>query len=137
MALHAWFPLLGAFLLIVPLAYGDGGTPHAVIVRDLNGNGVSVIRPDEQVVFEAPVDNPDPSRVQPFVVLMEVRDVNGVTQFLAWQKGTLSAGVESSTIGISWRAGAAGDYQVRSFVLDNMENPTVLADVRTTNVSVT
>ena len=56
---------------------------------------------------------------QPFVVLVEVRDSNNVTIFLALQSGTLDP--EGSTdIGILWQPLNEGTFEVRSFAITEL-----------------
>lgn len=53
---------------------------------------------------------------QPFVVLVEVRDSNNVTVFLALQSGTLEPD-GSTDIGILWQPRNQGTFEVRSFAI--------------------
>ena len=83
---------------------------------------------------------------QPFVIIVEVRDEDGVTVYLAYQSNKLAAG-KNYTMGVSWiptefcNADIAttchSTYQIRRFVVDSLENPTVLTLVDTLNVPVT
>ncbi len=65
---------------------------------------------------------------QEYVVIIEARDENGVTVFLGLQSGTLAPD-DSSDIETSWTPEAAGDYQIRTFVVSSLESGEVLSGV--------
>jgi hypothetical protein len=56
---------------------------------------------------------------QQFVALIEVRDSNGATVFLALQGGTLDPS-GSTDIGVLWQPGQAGTFEVRTFVVSHI-----------------
>jgi hypothetical protein len=72
---------------------------------------------------------------QPFVAIVEVRDSNGVTVYLAWQTGMLNAGGQSE-VGLSWTPDSSGQYTCRTFILSSLSTPTVLSTVKESNISV-
>lgn len=59
-------------------------------------------------------DNP-----QPFVAIIEVRDRNGVTVFLALRSGTLEPS-GSTDIGVLWRPDATGVFELRTFAITSV-----------------
>jgi hypothetical protein len=59
---------------------------------------------------------------KPFVCVFEVRDSHGVTQFLAWQKGTLKKDREQ-VASASWIPEKPGLYSFRTFAVSSFENP--------------
>ncbi len=69
---------------------------------------------------------------QSVTFLFEVRDANGVTQYLAWQI-TTAPPMGTKSAGVSWISDEAGEYQIRMFVLSNLTNPQVLSPVETAN----
>lgn len=58
-------------------------------------------------------------QLQPFVVLLEVRDKNDVTVFLALQSGTLDPD-GSTDIGVLWQPLSEGTFEVRSFAITEL-----------------
>ena len=66
----------------------------------------------------------------PFVVFVEARDSNGVTQYLASQFGKLSGQIYDQTeIGSSWTPDSSGMFSLRTFAISDMENPMILSQV--------
>jgi hypothetical protein len=57
--------------------------------------------------------------VQPFVVLIEVRESSGVTVFLALQSGILDPS-GTTDIGVLWQPNQAGKFEVRTFAITNI-----------------
>ncbi len=81
---------------------------------------------------------------QHFVVLTEIRDEAGISQYLAWQSGKLSA-TGNYTTETSWvpdsgcyeNSSECNDgYQIRVFVLSGLENPQVLSEVVVRDIAV-
>ncbi len=71
---------------------------------------------------------------QAYVGIIEVRDSQGVTVYLALQSGIMGPGA-SSTIGSSWTAEVPSDYQVRTFAITDLQQPTVLSAVAVTELT--
>jgi len=72
----------------------------------------------------------------PFVAFIEVRDSNGVTQYLAYQSGKLSEQIDHTEIGASWTPSSAGMFSLRTFAISDMENPMILSQVYETIIHV-
>jgi hypothetical protein len=109
-------------------------TPSAPVARDVSGGTISNIVEGQQVVLTTTINNNLDDDL-PFVALIEVRDSSGITVYLAWQTGTLDAG-DRTEVGLSWTPEDSGDYQVRTFVISNLNNPQVLSQVMTSNITV-
>jgi hypothetical protein len=125
------------FTFVVP--FGAGGqlgsaTPSAPSVRDASGGTVGTITEGQQVVLTTTVTNNADDEL-PFVALLEVRDSSGITVYLAWQTGVMDAG-DRTEVGLSWTPEDSGDYSIRTFVISNLNNPQVLSEVMTTNITV-
>jgi hypothetical protein len=75
------------------------------------------------------------ARSEDFVVIIEIRDLRGVTQGIMSQAGTITAG-EPTDIRISWKAIESGDFYAKAFVISSLEKPEVLSTVSGTNVKV-
>jgi hypothetical protein len=107
---------------------------RVVDVFDTSGDYVDKISQGHQVILSSQIRG-TVNEPQSFVAIFEVRDANGFTILLAWQSGIMSP--DSITkVGVSWIPESSGDYQVRQFVLSNMTSPTVLQEVKTTNLLV-
>lgn len=104
------------------------------MVLDPLGRPVGRITSGQQVVLSSVVKS-HVTETQPFVVIVEVRDADGITVYLAWQSGIMSSD-RSSSYGMSWIAESPGDYQIRRFLVNNMTNPQVLGPVITTEIQV-
>jgi hypothetical protein len=109
-------------------------TPSAPVARDVQNRPVSEVTVGQQIVLSTQIVN-NIGNDQPFVGLIEVRDDTGVTVFLSWQTGTLTPSGRTD-VGISWTPEIAGDYEVRTFVISNLENPQILSPVARSEISV-
>lgn len=72
----------------------------------------------------------------PFVLLLEIRDEAGVTQYLALQSSLIKPGC-SNEAGFSWMTYQEGNYSIRAFAISEWHNPRVLSMVSSTEVLVT
>ena len=73
--------------------------------------------------------------VQPFAYIVQIQDVNGVTQSLSWITGTLDIN-QSFNPGQSWIPTAPGTYTAQIFVWDSLDNPNSLAPPMSATISV-
>jgi hypothetical protein len=105
---------------------------------DARGQTIETLKVGQQAVIRIVLQNYLES-VQSFVALIEIRDVTGVTQYLAWQSGKLSI-FGNYTFETSWiptngcfanETGCTNIYEIRAFVLSDLENPQVLSQVMT------
>lgn len=124
------------FQFTVSVGGGVGGSATVTPPepKDVTGETLDEVSVGQQVVLTTNVVNTEASP-QSFVALIEVRDSNGVTVFLAWQTGTLSANGQTQ-VGLSWTPDIADDYEVRTFVISDLNNPTILSPVETSNITV-
>jgi hypothetical protein len=65
---------------------------------------------------------------QPFVVLVDIRDADGLSVYIAWQGGTLDPAGKAS-VEVSWIPELAGDYEVRTFAVSSLDDGTVISEV--------
>lgn len=70
------------------------------------------------------------TRSQGFLQIVEIRDVQGLTQFLQLQA------IDANNTNVSWIPETAGNYQVRTFMIDNMDNPRLLTPVKMSTFTV-
>jgi hypothetical protein len=125
------------FFFTVPVGtVGTLGTTTVTPPRlqDVSGQDIDEVSAGQQVVLTTDVRNNEASAT-PFVALIEVRDSSGVTVFLAWQTGTLPANGRTQ-VGLSWTPEDSGDYEVRTFVISNLNRPDILSEVETSDITV-
>ena len=94
--------------------------------QDIQGKTLNEVKAGQQVVLSTTVLNKI-DEAQPYVAIVEVRDSNGITVFLGWTTGTMNANGQA-TVGLSWTAEQAGDYQLRTFVISSLSNPNILSE---------
>lgn len=87
-----------------------------------------------EYILTATVQNEAPAQ-QNIVIIVEIRDKEGITQYLAFQMTTLDP-EQVSNIGISWTPSNAGTYELRSFVISNFSQPEVLSILHSTFVKI-
>lgn len=81
------------------------------------------------VTFSNQLDNE-----QSYVGIIEVRDSQDVTVYLALQSGVIGPGA-SSTIGSSWTAEEPSTYQLRSFAITDLQEPRILSAIASSEVT--
>lgn len=109
-------------------------TPSAPRLQDIRGQDLTEITAGSQAIITTTVTNNN-AQPQAFVALVEVRDADGITVYLQWQTGTLNPN-GSANIGLSWTPDAPGTYELRTFVISNLLNPSALSPVVTSTVTV-
>jgi hypothetical protein len=72
---------------------------------------------------------------QPFLIIMEIRDEDGVTQYLEFQLGQLDSNAASS-VAISWHPSGSGEFELRSFVISDLIQSKVLSNIHSAIVEV-
>jgi hypothetical protein len=100
------------------------------------GEKVESIRVGEKVKVSMALHNGfDDDRK--FVAIIEARNLDdrGVTEFLASPDGTVSANGWVD-VGLSWTPENAGNYQLRTFVIDSFVAPRILTPVTTSEIVV-
>ena len=82
------------------------------------------------------VQNNNPNILQPVLSLFEIRDSIGVTVFLEFQIGTLNPG-GSADFAMSWMPARSGNYEFRSFIMNDFNHQEILSAVHTFNATIT
>ncbi|MEW6604170.1 MAG: hypothetical protein AB1351_05720 [Thermoproteota archaeon] len=102
------------------------------VLKDMSGNELSAARVGQLTMISTTAVN---SHIYdlPFVAIIEVRDEDGVTVYLEWQKGTLDPNSRAE-IGISWIPERAGEYEIRTFLVSHLAEPQILTMVSTTEI---
>jgi hypothetical protein len=102
-------------------------SPSAPVVTDVAGSEVSEIVVGSQVVLSTTVINNNAVSL-PILVVLEVRNSEQVTESLVWQTGSLVP-QGSTNMGVSWLPQRSGNYEVRTFVISDLERAEVLSPV--------
>lgn len=118
---------------------GQGATPTsttatAPALLNLDGSSVTEVTTGQQVVVGTTVKNND-AQARPITVLIEVRDSDGITVLMSFQRATVAAN-GTIDVGTSWLPETPGQYQTRTFVVTSLDNPQALSGVVTSNVTV-
>jgi hypothetical protein len=121
------------------VAFGDSiavVTISELGLYDNDGKAVKQVLVGEQVSVQITASN-NIDRGKSTVILLEIRDGSGITQYLAWQNVTMEAG-SNYTFATSWTAergciGAPNEcnygYELRSLAVTDLQNPQVLGAV--------
>ncbi len=108
--------------------------PPSARVTDTFGNSLSTVIVDQQVQISDDLGNGKDIE-QPFVYLVQIRDNENVTVFLAWISGMLSPG-QSFSPSLSWIPDINGIYSVTTFVWKSIDDPIPLRDTHSLYVTV-
>lgn len=134
--------LAGLAVLSLPFPDGSAMSPHQVVILSPpvlelpHPQGSSAISSGQQVVITINVTHNFGDKDEDLIVLIEVRDEDGVTEYLAWQSGQVQVG-DRMEIGVSWIPTHGGFYELRTFAITNdWENPQVLSVVVTSKVEI-
>ena len=73
---------------------------------------------------------------QLFVVIIEVRNSDGITEYLAWQNGILEELADKTKIGVSWVPAHADNYELRAFAINDFRTLEILSPLVKTVVTV-
>lgn len=104
-------------------------------IVDPSGNAiVDAVKVGQQIQITANLANGHDC-VIPFAYIVQIQDVNGVTQSLSWITGTLDI-KQSLNPGQSWIPTAPGTYTAQIFTWDSLDNPNSLAPPMSTTIFV-
>jgi hypothetical protein len=110
--------------------------PSTPTLHNLAGEKISTIEVGQQSMIRISVHNNNPAE-QPFLLLVEVRNGYGVTEYLAWQSGVAEAN-GNYTMETLWTPNAhcgippneeCRNYTIRSFAITSLQNPQILSPV--------
>jgi len=107
----------------------------AVVVKDQAGNIITQTTVNTQVLIEATVNLDCNTADEPLTTIIEVRDKQGSTTYLAWQMVPISSSQQIIT-GLSWMPDKPGEYDVRFFPMVCLQCPMVLSHIVTYKITV-
>jgi len=95
------------------------------VLLDSFGSPVTRVKVGERVVFQSEITNTQDVR-QPFVYLVQVKNMQGVTIWLSWMRSELPPD-DNLNAAQSWIPDAPGDYEVEVFIWDSIEGRSILS----------
>jgi hypothetical protein len=118
---------------VVPAA--ESTITAAPIIKDSAGKAIANVTIGRQVLLSTEIES-DLDRAIEFVAIVEVRNHDGITVYLAWQTGTLDS-ESKAEVGLPWIPSESGDYEVRTFVMSNLnDSPQVLSGIKQSELTV-
>jgi hypothetical protein len=118
-----------------PLLATENTEAEAPVTKDFEGNMLENVTVGQQLWLTTEIEN-NLEVDKAFVVLLEVRDPDGVTIFLQWQ--TAIVGPNGTVeVALPWIPSASGIYDIRTFVLSGLTNsPEMLSVVKQSQITV-
>lgn len=116
-------------------------TASSPYIRDVRDNAIGSyivkreVPVDHQILLEGAIIDTCIEPNHPVLVLLEVRDSQGITAFFAWQNMTMSQD-EQANIGVSWRPEKIDDYTIRMFTFHCLNCLGILHPVMSYDLSV-
>ncbi|MGI0035509.1 MAG: hypothetical protein ACRD98_06555, partial [Nitrososphaera sp.] len=119
------------FSIEIDVAVGAaaGGAAAEVTPIGATGDGGSTgpLRVGSSVTLSTMIER-DGDAEQPYMVIIEVRNDDGITVFLAAVDASLTLN-SNSTIQASWTPEVSGSYELRTFVISSFDEGLVLSEV--------
>jgi len=98
------------------------------------GNSLQSFSPDNQFQIVGTISNPNDFD-QKFVYLFQVKNNNNFVESISWVQGELSS-TQSLDVSQSWIPKKSGIYKIETFVWNSLGDPTVLAPIMSTLITV-
>jgi serpin B len=113
----------------------DTITTAGPVAIDSGKNVLDKVKVGQSVMVSTAIHNNSDEDKQ-YVVILDVRSPDGVTQFLGFPNGVLSAN-SFVDLGLGpWVPVQSGTYELRTFVLDNFDAPQILSPVSSSKIIV-
>lgn len=96
-----------------------------ISLKSLNLEPIDKLGVGEQAVISVSLRNVNQSDIS-ILTFVEVRDSNGITQFLSYQTSEIELGVEKE-IGVSWLPVRSDTYTLRTFCVTGFQDPHILS----------
>lgn len=123
-----------SFVMIIGDNPGEGSlTPSSPVV--IAGSTAETISTGQQVTLSTQISSSFTMAAFPFVAMMEVRDSAGVTVALGWQASRIQPQGQTE-VGMSWIPDFHGEFEVRTFLISDLQNPQILSQVASSAVTV-
>jgi len=105
-----------------------------IILSDSLGNQLQSFSPNKQLQIIGTITN-DHDFKQNFVYFFQVKNAMNYVESISWIQGELSA-EQSLDVSQSWIPKKSGTYKIETFVWNSINDPTVLAPVMSTSITV-
>lgn len=118
-----------------PIPTSENTEAEIPITKDFEGNILDNVTSGRQVWLTTEIEN-NLEMDKAVVVLLEVRDSDGVTIFLEWQRATVGPN-GTVEVAFPWLPDRSGTYEIRTFVLSGLaDSPEVLSAIKQSQVTV-
>ncbi len=124
-----------SFVMTFGASSGNTVTLSSPVVRNAAGETITELHVGQQAVASTELANTMINERTPFIVMMEIRDSNGITVSLGWQAGILDP-ADMTEMGFSWMPEFPGVYEARVYVASSLANPQLLSSVMTSELTV-
>ena len=101
---------------------------------DALGNSLQSFPPDNQLQIVGTIVNPN-NFDQKFIYLFQVKNDNNFVESISWVQGELSS-TQSLDVSQSWIPKKSGIYKIETFVWNSLGDPTALAPIMSTLITV-
>lgn len=98
-----------------------------IVFEDVDGKIINMAKVGQQIFIKAKIRNTLETN-QSYTYLVQVRDSNNVTVFLALEGGSVSP-LGTSSPSISWTPESEGTYSIEVFLWNNITTPEVLSQI--------
>jgi hypothetical protein len=127
------------FIFLIPITGLDGqgslslSTP---VTKNANSEILDKLEVGQQAIVTMEAVSTFAFDQGPIILLFEIRDAEDLTVSLSWQTITLNAHGRVEA-GMSWTPTEAGEYEMRAFLVNRLENPQSLSELKVSSVTVT
>ncbi len=123
-------------LLSLQVAFADVGdiTISEVAIKNLRGNDLDSVIAASPFMLTATLTNNSTQSLS-YVAVLELRDSDGITQFLEFHMSRLDPSIPSNIAG-SWMPDRPGEYELRIFAISDLENPDILSTIGTATTTI-
>jgi len=113
----------------------DTITPAGPVAIDSKKNVVNKVKLGQSVMVSTAIHNNFDESKQ-YVVVLDVRSPDGITQFLGFPNGIISAN-SFVDLGLGpWIPVQSGTYELRTFVIDSLKAPQILSPIASSKIIV-
>ena len=105
------------------------------LLRSANSPPITNVTVGDEVVITATLTNSHQDKSWNLLAVVQVRDENGITQYID-MRGGLVAPSGSLEIGSLWKPEEAGTFELRIFLIENLENPGVISSPASSMVEI-
>lgn len=120
-------PILLSLAFFTPaLAQEANLQPDSPQLKDQTGEVLANAVTGELAIITTRI-NSNSTQNESFIAMVEARNAIGITEMLEFQTGQVRG--SDVEIGISWTPQEPGEYELRTFLLSDLQDPQILSDV--------